>query len=112
MIGSDVPPGNECWDCFLLLMTIVDYVFAPVTSKKILDYLEELIETHHKLFKEVYPLSPIIPKLHYVVHIPEWIKRYHYCFIFCLLFRPFLLRWSMIMICFCMIHSVKSHLSC
>lgn len=92
MIGSDVPPGNECWDCFLLLMTIVDYVFAPVTSKEILDYLKELIETHHKLFKEVYPLSPIIPKLHYVVHIPEWIKRYHYCFIFyCLLFCPFLL---------------------
>ena len=70
MIGNDVPQGDKSWSCFLLLLTIIDYVFAP--SVEILDYLKELIDTHHQLFKEVYPLSPIIPKLHYVIHIPEW----------------------------------------
>ena len=57
-------------------MTIVDYVFAPVTSTNVLDYLTDLLEEHLILFKELYPNCPIIPKMHYLIHIPDWIKRY------------------------------------
>ena len=58
-----------------LLMTIVDYVFAPVTSMDVLDDVKDLIETHHSLFKEVYCTSPVIIKMHYMIHIPQWIER-------------------------------------
>ena len=75
MIGENIPIGDQHWDCYLLMMTIVDYVFAPVTSKDITAYLKELIQEHHETFREVYPLSPIIPKMHYMVHIPEWMER-------------------------------------
>ena len=76
MIGADVQYHNQHWECFLLMMTIVDYVFVPVTSTEFLDYLKDLIETHHHLFKELYPSSPIIPKLHYIIHIPQWMERF------------------------------------
>ena len=76
LIGSYVPIGiDRRWECYLLLMTIVDYVFAPMTSIDVLDYVEELIENHHSSFKELYPTSPIIPKIHYMIHIPHWIRK-------------------------------------
>ena len=75
LIGNDVPAEDQHWECFLLLMTIVDYVFAPVTCMDVLDHVKDLIETHHFLFKEVYCTSPVIPKMHYMIHIPQWIER-------------------------------------
>ena len=79
MIGEKVSPHDQHWKCFLLMMTIVDYVFVPVTSTEVVEYLKELIESHHELFKEVYPSASIIPKLHYVIHIPQWIERLERC---------------------------------
>ena len=76
MIAVDIPLHDQHWECFLLMMTIVDYVFAPVTSSDLLDYIREVIETHHHLFKELHPTSSFIPKLHYIIHIPDWIAKY------------------------------------
>ena len=75
MIGADMQHHNQHWECFLLMMTIVDYVFGTVTSMEVLDYLKDFIQTHRHLFKELYA-SPIIPKLHYIIHIPQWIERF------------------------------------
>ena len=36
MLGECVPKEDEKWECFLLLLTIVDYIFAPVISKNTL----------------------------------------------------------------------------
>lgn len=76
MIGVHVPSENRHWDNFLRLMTIVDYVFAPITSMDILAHLKDLIEDYLTSFKELYPNNSIIPKMHYLIHIPDWIKRY------------------------------------
>ena len=76
MIGVHIAYDNQHWENFLQCMTIVDYVFAPVTSTNVLDYLTDLLEEHLILFKELYPNCPIIPKMHYLIHIPDWIKRY------------------------------------
>ena len=85
MIGGKIRENQPHWDNFLLLLTIIDYVFAPVTSIDIVDYLRQLIHDHHSAFKELYPDSPFIPKLHYIIHIPEWINRYVYkCVIICI----------------------------
>ena len=54
MLGEVVPTDDQQWECFLLLMTIVDYVFAPVTSNDIATFIKQLITDHHEMFKEVY----------------------------------------------------------
>lgn len=77
MLGEIVPIDDQHWECFLLLMTIVDYVFAPVTSNDIAAFIKQLITDHHKIFKEVYPSCSITPKMHYMIHIPYWIIRYY-----------------------------------
>ena len=76
MIGELVPSDDPYWDNFLLLLTIADYVFAPVTSVEIAEYVKTLIKDHHQTFRELYPDQPIIPKMHYNIHLPEWMKRY------------------------------------
>ena len=74
MLGESVPVEDENWECFILLMTIVDYIFAPVISKESLPYVQQIIQEHHEKFKEVYPSCNLIPKMHYMIHIPKWIE--------------------------------------
>lgn len=75
MIGQLIPENEPHWDSFLLHLTIIDYVFAPVTSADIADYLRQLIHEHHTAFRELYPDASFIPKLHYIIHIPDWMLR-------------------------------------
>lgn len=75
MIGEKVPREDEHWNNFLLLLTIQDYVFAPCISPRSISYLKGLIDDHHQTFKDLYPTSSIIPKMHYMVHYPECIQR-------------------------------------
>ena len=77
MIGEFVPEDDERWKLFLTLLTIIDYVFAPRTNQQVVSYLAVLIKDHHEEFKRLYPNSPITPKLHNMIHIPEWIERYY-----------------------------------
>ena len=81
MTGKLVPNGDPHWENFLLLLTSADYVFAPLTSVEIADYIKTLIREHHGIFQEIYGEIgdlPIIPKMHYIVHLPEWMKKYMY----------------------------------
>ena len=75
MIGDIVPEHSEHWECFLSMLTIVDYAFAPVTSAEIVPYLKTLIKEHHECFCAIYPLCTVIPKLHYVIHLPDFMLR-------------------------------------
>ena len=50
---------------------IMDYVFAPITDEEIIEHIRELIEDHYTKFCELYPDCSIIPKQHYMVHIPN-----------------------------------------
>lgn len=57
----------------------VDYhriLIAPVTSVEIVPYLKTLINEHHESFCQLYSDSPVIPKMHYVIHLPDWMLRY------------------------------------
>ena len=79
MIGELVPQNDPYWQNFVLLLTITDYIFAPVTSDDIASYVKVLLKEHHKCFCEFYPSAPVIPKMHYMLHLPEWMKRYVEC---------------------------------
>ena len=75
MFGDYVPENNPHWENFLILLTILNIVMAPVISMNLVAYLRLLIEQHHLEFKELYPDCSIIPKFHYIVHYPEFITR-------------------------------------
>ncbi len=75
MIGEKIEVDSVYWKNFLLQMRIVDYIFAPVVSQDIAAYLRELIEDHHLTFQSLYPSGPITPKMHYMVHYPQWMSK-------------------------------------
>ena len=80
LIGHLVPEGDIFWDNFLMLLTIMDYVFAPVTSADKADYVAMLVEDFLTDFKDLYPERRLIPKMHYMIHLPSWMKQYVYIF--------------------------------
>ena len=68
MIGYWVPEEDEHWLSYLLLLDIVDILFAP-------DISPVLIEDHHNEFTVIYPSNPVIPKMHFMVHMAELIRQ-------------------------------------
>ena len=57
MIGELFPEGGEHWLNFLRLLTIMDYLFAPLMTAECIDHLKFLIEEHHMTWKEIYSTS-------------------------------------------------------
>lgn len=72
LVGDLVPEDDPHWLNFLLLLSIIDIVMAPKTTKALAAYLKELTLQHHTAFKELYLERPITPKMHYIIHIPQW----------------------------------------
>ena len=76
LIGHLVPEGHLLLDNFLQLLTIMDYVFAPCTTADKADFVAMLVEDFLTDFKDLYPERRLIPKMHYMVHLPSFMKRY------------------------------------
>ena len=76
MVGEKIEEGDSHWENFLLHLNIVEYTFAPVISDSMIAYLREMIHDHHMTFKELYPSCPIIPKMYYMIHYPQWMAQY------------------------------------
>lgn len=70
IIGDYVPDDDEHWLLFLCLMEVVDLLFAPKLTKDHVAYLSTLISDHHHDFSRLYSSHPIIPKMHFMVHMP------------------------------------------
>lgn len=75
LIGSKVPEGDLFWENFLMLLTVMDYVFAPTTTADKADYVTMLVEDFLTEFRDLYPERRLIPKMHYMVHLSSWMKR-------------------------------------
>lgn len=78
LIGDLVPEEHCYWENFLTLLDIVNELFAPVTTTDRADYVSLLVEVFLGGFKELYPTRPLTPKMHYMVHLATWTKRYYY----------------------------------
>lgn len=74
LIGDKIPEDNPLWECYLFLLEITKLCTAKVTSEDSANYLEVLIEEHHKLFAKCYPNKIMTPKMHYMVHFPRLLK--------------------------------------
>ena len=75
LIGKEIPETCQEWQNYLLLLKILDIVFAPVLTLDVIAYLRTLISDHHQSFKCLYPLCQITPKIHYRIHYPHWISK-------------------------------------
>ena len=73
MIGEHIPPTDEHWQNYLQLLQIVDLLFAPSISEDEVGYLNVLITEHHHKFISLYSNSKLIPKHHYMIHMPHLI---------------------------------------
>lgn len=73
LVGSMVPKDDSRWLNFLQMMEIVDILFAPFSSRDGVAYLARLISEHHHEFSNLYPSNAVIPKMHFMVHMPRLI---------------------------------------
>ena len=71
LIGEKVPDDDEKWNLFLNLMEIVDYLFSPKIIEDQAAHLSALISDHHQDFVTLYPDHSIIPKMHFMIHMPR-----------------------------------------
>ena len=75
LIGEFIPEDDDHWEAYCILLEIVRIAFSPLISKQQMPYLQILIQNHHERFKTLYPLASIIPKMHYMIHMPRTILR-------------------------------------
>ena len=71
VVGSYVLQDDEKWSNFLLLLDIVDTLFARRITEDTPGVLHCLIEEHHTNFTELYPHQSVLPKMHFMVHTPR-----------------------------------------
>lgn len=69
MVGSLVPKDDECWNNFLLLRQIMDYLLSPRVTSDECAYIQLLIRDHHEAFVNLYPNKSVIPKMHNMIHM-------------------------------------------
>ena len=75
IIGSEIPTDNGHWYNFLLLLEMLDYIFAPTITPTAVAQLKVLINEHNSAFTSLYPTCSVTPKMHYIVHYPDLILR-------------------------------------
>ena len=75
-IGDEIPDDDDEWECYLLLLDILKICVSCVLSVDIIDYLKVLIELYLNTFRDCYPHMNIIPKQHYLIHLPTQMLKY------------------------------------
>ena len=72
LLGVDLKSRE--FQFLIQLLLIIQHVYSPVISTETIEYLKELIATYLSSFSDIYPESRLLPKHHYLVHIPNLIK--------------------------------------
>ena len=75
LVGEDVPEEDEKWKNYVQLMEIVDLLMAPAISEDEVAELGVLIHQHHTLFAQLYGNSSVLPKHHFMIHMPRLILK-------------------------------------
>lgn len=70
MIGHLVPLEDPYWEHFLQLLDMMELMFAPLVRHDTPAYLQVLVEENLTEFTKLYPNHPVIPKMHYLIHVP------------------------------------------
>lgn len=75
VIGEFVAEDDDHWHCFLLLWDICCLSTAFEVTKADAAQLAWLVEAYLESFTSLYTVS-VIPKMHFLVHLPEQMLRY------------------------------------
>ena len=75
MIGDQIPNDDGHWECFLLLLDILQLCMSRIQARDLISYLRRVIQLYLCSFQECYPSASIIPKQHYLVHLPSQILK-------------------------------------
>lgn len=76
LIGDLIPEGDEYFSLILILLEIMDIVFAPSVSIEQTIILEDLINQMYSRFHSLFPLTRPINKFHHMAHYPAAIRTY------------------------------------
>jgi len=76
ILSEWVSTDDDYWKCLSSLIEIMGISFATQITTETTIYLKTAIKEHLALFKVVYQLAPIIPKQHYLVHLPSQITEF------------------------------------
>lgn len=75
IVGCKIPRDNPHWALILMLLDILDIIFAPEINRGLCSYLAQLIADHHEHFKKLYPTKRLLPKHHFLTHYPACMLR-------------------------------------
>ena len=75
MVGKFIQRDDEHWENFIILLQITDYLLDPEITADEVAHLKVLIESHHCAFVSLHPGCSVIPKMHYMVHMPRLILK-------------------------------------
>ena len=73
IIAPFVDIDNEYHIFMIELIQITQIIFSPVIHINTVQYLRRLIEEHLVHFKSLFPEKNILPKQHYMIHLPSMI---------------------------------------
>ena len=76
LVGDKLAESDQHYQCFLLLIRILQICLAPVVTDTTVSYLRVLIEEHNQQFADIYGEDSFIPKLHYLLHYPHQIVKH------------------------------------
>ena len=71
MVGCCVPEDDIYWHHYATLLQITGYVLAPEIFPDDVAWLNVIIVDFLSEFAELYPDASVIPKMHYMVHVPR-----------------------------------------
>ena len=75
MVGDRVREDDEHWQHYLVTLQIANFILAPEISAEEVEFLNVLLPEHHATFVRLYPHASVIPKLHYLLHVPRLILK-------------------------------------
>lgn len=73
LISNWVPTGEKHLQLILLLLRIMEIVFAPKVTTSLMSYLRALITDFLETFKQLFPDVRMINKFHHLTHYPHCI---------------------------------------
>lgn len=71
MVGCFVPEGDVYWSHYAELLEISRYLLAPTIHQDEIALVMVTIADFLSEFTELYPDASVIPKMHYMVHLPR-----------------------------------------
>ena len=75
IVGPMVDLENQYYKFILELIELVNLIFAPVITTLGIEDLKAKIDFHLTQFKVLFPEMNLLPKHHYLIHIPRSILR-------------------------------------